>query len=93
MSNLWVTALRSAGRRRRVARQYRRLPESFAAAVASFGMLLRDSPYKGKATFDQALSLAESGRGADESGDRGELISLVKSMQRIAAGETVSENH
>ncbi len=65
----------------------------FAAAVAEFGMLLRDSPYKGKATFDQALSLAESGRGADESGDRGELISLVKSMQRIAAGETVSENH
>jgi Ca-activated chloride channel family protein len=65
----------------------------FAAAVAEFGMLLRDSPYKGKATFDQALSLAESGRGEDVNGDRGEFISLVKSMQRIAAAETVSENH
>ncbi|HEU6451842.1 MAG TPA: von Willebrand factor type A domain-containing protein [Gemmatimonadaceae bacterium] len=65
----------------------------FAAAVAEFGMLLRDSPYKGKATFDQALSLAESGRGEDVNGDRGEFISLVKSMQRIATAETVSENH
>jgi Ca-activated chloride channel family protein len=64
----------------------------FAAAVAEFGMLLRDSPYKGKATFEQALSLAESGRGEDVNGDRGELISLVKSMQRIATAETVSEN-
>jgi Ca-activated chloride channel family protein len=64
----------------------------FAAAVAEFGMLLRDSPYKGKATFEQALSLAESGRGEDVNGDRGEFISLVKSMQRIAAAETVSEN-
>jgi Ca-activated chloride channel family protein len=64
----------------------------FAAAVAEFGMLLRDSPYKGKATFEQALSLAESGRGEDVNGDRGEFISLVKSMQRIATAETVSEN-
>ena len=64
----------------------------FAAAVAEFGMLLRDSPYRGKATFDQALSLAESGRGTDVSGDRGEFISLVKSMQRIASTEHVSEN-
>jgi len=64
----------------------------FAAAVAAFGMVLRDSPYKGTATFDQALSLAEAGRGADESGDRGEFISLVRSMQRIASAEHVSEN-
>jgi Ca-activated chloride channel family protein len=64
----------------------------FAAAVAAFGMVLRDSPFKGKATLDQALTLAESGRGADESGDRGEFISLVRAMQRIANTEHVSEN-
>jgi Ca-activated chloride channel family protein len=64
----------------------------FAAAVAAFGMVLRDSPYKGQATFDQALSLAEAGRGADENGDRGEFISLVRAMQRIASTEHVSEN-
>jgi Ca-activated chloride channel family protein len=64
----------------------------FVAAVAEFGMLLRDSPYKGKANFDQTLSLAEAGRGADENGDRGEFISLVRSMQRIASAEHVSDN-
>ena len=64
----------------------------FAAAVAEFGMVLRDSPHKGRANFEQALSLAEAGRGADESGDRGEFISLVRSMQRIASTEQVSEN-
>ncbi|HEY9514917.1 MAG TPA: von Willebrand factor type A domain-containing protein [Gemmatimonadaceae bacterium] len=64
----------------------------FAAAVAEFGMVLRDSPYKGTATFDQALSLAEAGRGADDNGDRGEFISLVRAMQRIASAENVSDN-
>jgi Ca-activated chloride channel homolog len=28
----------------------------FAAAVASFGMVLRDSPHKGEATFDSVLA-------------------------------------
>jgi Ca-activated chloride channel family protein len=64
----------------------------FAAAVAAFGMVLRDSPYKGTATFDQALSLAQAGRGTDENGDRGEFISLVQAMKRIASTEHVSEN-
>jgi Ca-activated chloride channel family protein len=63
----------------------------FAAAVAEFGMLLRDSPFKGRASFDQALSLAEAGRGADRNGDRGEFIALVRSMQSIAGAEEISE--
>lgn len=63
----------------------------FAAAVAEFGMVLRDSPLKGKANFDQALSLAVSGRGVDENGDRAEFISLVRSMQQIASTEQLSE--
>jgi len=64
----------------------------FAAAVAEFGMVLRDSPYRGKATFEQALSLAEAGRGADTDGDRAEFISLVRSMQGIAGSTEISEN-
>ena len=32
---------------------------SFAAAVAEFGMVLRDSEYKGNATYDTVLALAE----------------------------------
>jgi Ca-activated chloride channel family protein len=64
----------------------------FAAAVAEFGMMLRDSPYRGKATFEQVLSLAEAGRGADTDGDRAEFISLVRSMQGIAGSTEISEN-
>jgi len=49
----------------------------FAAAVAAFGMILRDSPHKGSATLDSVLQWAEAGRGADRLGYRAELITLV----------------
>lgn len=39
----------------------------FAAGVACFGMILRDSPYKGESTYDLALDLAVSGAGEDPS--------------------------
>ena len=35
----------------------------FAAAVASFGMILRESPYKGNGTLAAVLELAEEGKG------------------------------
>ena len=35
----------------------------FAAAVAEFGMVLRDSPHKGNATLDSVLELAHEGKG------------------------------
>ncbi|UCD75348.1 MAG: von Willebrand factor type A domain-containing protein [Phycisphaerales bacterium] len=37
----------------------------FAAGVACFGMVLRDSPYKGDSTYEMALELARSGVGDD----------------------------
>ena len=43
----------------------------FASAVALFGMLLRDSPYHGEASFDTALELAREGRAASREADRG----------------------
>jgi len=49
----------------------------FAAAVAAFGMILRDSPHKGSATLDGVLQLAEAGRGVDRFGYRAEFITLV----------------
>ncbi|WP_293039255.1 VWA domain-containing protein [Moorena sp. SIO1F2] len=55
----------------------------FSAAVASFGMVLRDSPYKGKASFDQALTLAKESEGVDLEGYRAEFIDLVESAQEI----------
>jgi Ca-activated chloride channel family protein len=55
----------------------------FAAAVAGFGMVLRDSPHKGAATLAEVLHWAESGTGSDAGGYRGEFISLVKQAETI----------
>jgi Ca-activated chloride channel family protein len=50
----------------------------FAAAVASFGMILRDSPHKGDATFDSVLALAREGLGRDRHGYRAEFLVLAR---------------
>jgi len=55
----------------------------FAAAVAGFGMLLRDSDYMGDTSFDLVLELARAGRGADEDGYRAEFIGLVKTARAL----------
>jgi len=56
----------------------------FAAAVASFGMLLRDSPHKASATWNSTLELAQEGLGADGSGYRAEFVGLVKKARALA---------
>ena len=55
-----------------------------ATAVADFGLLLRNSEYKGNATWDQVLKLAGNARGTDEEGYRAEFIQLVKKAQLIS---------
>jgi Ca-activated chloride channel family protein len=59
----------------------------FSAAVAAFGMLLRNSEFKQNASFQQVLSLAKSAKGADANGYRQEFISLVN-----AAGSLMASN-
>jgi Ca-activated chloride channel family protein len=59
------------------------LPEAsndfkFAAAVAAFGLQLRDSPFKGTSTLAGVLELAESSKGADREGYRKEFVELVR---------------
>ncbi len=49
----------------------------FAAAVASFGMLLRDSKYKGASNYSFVKSLAESAVGKDTEGYRKEMLGLI----------------
>ena len=49
----------------------------FAAAVAAFGMALRDSPYKGSANLERALEWAKEGKGIDKHGYRQEFIRLI----------------
>lgn len=56
----------------------------FAAAVASFGMLLRDSEYKGEANYDAVLEIATEGVAADESGYRSEFLSMVERARLLA---------
>jgi Ca-activated chloride channel family protein len=56
----------------------------FASAVAGFGMLLRDSPYKGDLTYEAVLKLAEAGAEHDPSGYRREFIELVRKAQSLS---------
>ncbi|MEJ8803822.1 vWA domain-containing protein [Pontibacter sp. H249] len=56
----------------------------FSAAVAAYGMLLRDSEFKGNASYPMILELAEGGRGKDREGYRIEFINLVKSMSLLS---------
>jgi Ca-activated chloride channel homolog len=49
----------------------------FAAAVAEFGMLLRESPFRADATWADAAKLAAAHRGDDPDGYRAEFVRLV----------------
>jgi Ca-activated chloride channel family protein len=49
----------------------------FAAAVAAFGMVLRDSPHKGSADLEDALEWAKEGKANDIYGYRHEFIRLI----------------
>ncbi|MGV3524691.1 MAG: vWA domain-containing protein [Candidatus Sericytochromatia bacterium] len=54
----------------------------FAASVAGFGMLLRDSEYKGELSYAQVLKLGREGLGEDIGGYRAAYLQLVqKAMQ------------
>ena len=60
----------------------------FAAAVAEFGMLLRDSRYKGQSSFDGAAELARASTGADLRGYRTEFVRLVETARTLSARES-----
>ena len=57
----------------------------FASAVVEFGMLLRDSEFKGDASFEEAIKLANSARGNDQYGYREDFINMVKSYTGLAS--------
>ena len=56
----------------------------FATAVAGFGMLLSESPYKGITSYDKVIDWAQAGKGDDDYGYRTEFISLVRNAQAMA---------
>lgn len=55
----------------------------FAAAVAMFGQLLRDSDFKGDATYDKVISLAKASLDNDEKGYKREFIRLVETTKGL----------
>lgn len=56
----------------------------FAAGVAAYGMILRNSPYKGAATFDMAYELAGSGLAFDPFGYRADFMDIIMAAKKIA---------
>lgn len=55
----------------------------FAASVASVGMLLRDSEFKGDSSYDGALEWAKGALGEDQGGYRREFVRLVELVQAL----------
>lgn len=55
-----------------------------ASSIAEFGMLLRDSKYKGAASYEQAIRRAREASKNDPSGYRKELVLLMEQAQAIA---------
>jgi Ca-activated chloride channel family protein len=64
----------------------------FSAAVVMFGMLLRNSEFKGAANINTILQLANQARGKDQEGYRSEFISLVDRSKSLLAQQKGTEN-
>jgi Ca-activated chloride channel family protein len=58
----------------------------FAAAVAGFGQLLRNSPHAGTLDWDAVIATAAAARGSDEYGYRGEFLGLARLAKTLAGG-------
>jgi Ca-activated chloride channel family protein len=57
----------------------------FSAAVAGFGMLLRDSKYVVGFTFDDVYRIAKNAKGKDEFGYRAEFLKMVDTCSDAAS--------
>ena len=55
----------------------------FAASVAEFGLILRNSEFKGSANYECALKNAEASKGKDSFGYRSEFIDLINKASQI----------
>jgi Ca-activated chloride channel family protein len=55
----------------------------FQAAVAEFGLLLRNSEFKGKADLARVIATAREARGADPEGYRAEFVRIAEAVRGI----------
>ena len=56
----------------------------FSASVAGFGMILRDSEFKGSSDYIKVKKWAEDAKGKDKNGYRAEYIRLIESTRLIS---------
>jgi Ca-activated chloride channel family protein len=56
---------------------------AFSAAVASFGMILRNSEHMGASNLAHVLKLARLGKGQDRMGYRADFVGLVEDYRRV----------
>src|SRR5438477_421260 len=59
----------------------------FAAAVAEFGMILRDSAHKGNGTLGAVIEWAQEGKGRDAAGYRAGFIEMARKAQTLKPRE------
>jgi Ca-activated chloride channel homolog len=59
----------------------------FAAAVAEFAMLLRDSQFKGKGTIGAVIEWAQEGKGRDTAGYRAGFIEMARKAETLKSRE------
>jgi Ca-activated chloride channel family protein len=62
----------------------------FASAVASFGMQLMQSKYKGVSSYNEIIAIAEKAQGTDKEHYRAEFLQMVREAARLTAGEPVT---
>ena len=57
--------------------------QQFAAAVAGFGLVLRDSPHRGTASLPTVVRWAELGAVFDPGGHRADFLALVRRAETL----------
>jgi Ca-activated chloride channel homolog len=65
----------------------------FAVSVAGFGLLLRDSEYKGGVSYGMLVALAKNALGKDTEGYRAEFLHLMKATKTLKKQEAVVRNN
>ncbi len=55
----------------------------FASAVAMFAQILRDSSFKGEASYEDVIALAKTGYGSDKQGYRREFVRLAETTKGL----------
>ncbi len=63
----------------------------FATAIAEFGMLLRNSPHKGTATWEDVMQLARIARGEDLDGVREEFLRMLDSAKHVTGPRVAAQ--